>query len=429
LRKLVLLLIVSFTMTLSSIIVPQKSFAAVDYSGGYLDGKLFSLSDTATPTSTVTGAMTDNNETTYATLAKWNNPSNAKDHAILTLPAAVNVNSIKIKASNYVNICFYNSSGAKIGDWRYISAENTSDGRDIIIPLVTGVKKVEFLNNLSVPLYIYEFNIYNKAITSEPLNLIATSSDAKVNLSWETTSGATGYNIKRSTTSGGPYTSIANNVPLTTYEDLSVINGLTYYYVITAVNGTEESGNSNEAIASPTAEIPDAPTNLTAVGDSELQSIQLSWTSVTGATYYNVHRSITSGGPYTTIASNLSETSYSDLNVVLGTTYYYVVTSINEAAVGSENSNETSAIIEEIAQGRAILTITMTNDLEKEYDLPMAEVNDFIDWYDAKDAGAGPAKYKFIKTWNKGPFKARAEYVVFDKILTFNVDEYDVVTP
>ncbi|OPH61665.1 hypothetical protein BC351_00015 [Paenibacillus ferrarius] len=78
---------------------------------------------------------------------------------------------------------------------------------------------------------------------------------------------------------------------------------------------------------------------------------------------------------------------------------------------------------------RAILTITMTNGLEKEYDLSMAEVNAFIVWYDGKDVGTGPAKYKFDKTWNKGPFKARTEYVIFDKILTFSVDEYDVVTP
>ncbi len=49
--------------------------------------------------------------------------------------------------------------------------------------------------------------------------------------------------------------------------------------------------------------------------------------------------------------------------------------------------------------------------------------------YDAKDARSGPAKNKFVKTWNKGPFKSRIEYVIFDKILTFDVDEYDVVTP
>ena len=78
---------------------------------------------------------------------------------------------------------------------------------------------------------------------------------------------------------------------------------------------------------------------------------------------------------------------------------------------------------------RAILTIIMTNGLEKEYDLSMDEVNVFISWYDAKDANTGPAKYKFVKDWNMGPFKARNEYVIFDKILVFYVDEYDFVAP
>ena len=84
------------------------------------------------------------------------------------------------------------------------------------------------------------------------------------------------------------------------------------------------------------------------------------------------------------------------------------------------------AISEVPVTGRAILTIYLTNGTEKEYDLAMTEVNSFIQWYDAKDSGVGPAKYKFIKTWNIGPFKSRTEYVIFDKILTFNVDEYSV---
>lgn len=100
-------------------------------------------------------------------------------------------------------------------------------------------------------------------------------------------------------------------------------------------------------------------------------------------------------------------------------------TSIGELQMMSMTSTPTP----ETSGSRAILTITMTNGLEKEYDLSMDEVNAFISWYDAKDAGNGTAKYKFIKNWNRGPFKARSEYVIFDKILTFSVDEYDLLTP
>ncbi|USB32535.1 galactose oxidase [Paenibacillus sp. YPG26] len=71
-----------------------------------------------------------------------------------------------------------------------------------------------------------------------------------------------------------------------------------------------------------------------------------------------------------------------------------------------------------------MLTITLVNGMEKEYDLSSQEVSDFIKWYDAKDSGNGPAKYAFIKTWNKGPFGKRTECVIFNKILTFEVSEY-----
>jgi hypothetical protein len=69
------------------------------------------------------------------------------------------------------------------------------------------------------------------------------NSSYSVELSWKasTSSDVIGYNVFRSTTSGGPYTQI-NPVVIagTTYEDTSVAAGKTYYYVSTAVSGSEE---------------------------------------------------------------------------------------------------------------------------------------------------------------------------------------------
>ncbi len=84
---------------------------------------------------------------------------------------------------------------------------------------------------------------------------------------------------------------------------------------------------------------------------------------------------------------------------------------------------------EQPVHDRALLTIHISGGQIKEYDLTTAELNAFLNWYDTKDAGSGPAKYAFTKTWNKGPFKKRTEYVIFDKILTFDVDEYEVENP
>ena len=70
--------------------------------------------------------------------------------------------------------------------------------------------------------------------------------------------------------------------------------------------------------------------------------IDLSWDAVIKATSYTVKRSATAEGPYTTIATDITETSYTDTNVTNGTMYYYVVTATNN---GTEiaNSNEASA--------------------------------------------------------------------------------------
>src|SRR5437868_5860941 len=74
---------------------------------------------------------------------------------------------------------------------------------------------------------------------------------------------------------------------------------------------------------------PPAPTGLVAGPDSYV-GVSLSWNAVSGATSYNVKRSNTSGGPFTTIASRATP-DYNDTNVIAGNIYYYVVSAVNTA--------------------------------------------------------------------------------------------------
>ncbi|MCT4507474.1 MAG: hypothetical protein N4A48_01725 [Tepidibacter sp.] len=70
---------------------------------------------------------------------------------------------------------------------------------------------------------------------------------------------------------------------------------------------------------------------------------------------------------------------------------------------------------------KALLRITMEEGTEKEYDMTIKDVNDFIDWYD-KESGS---YYIIEKDYNIGPFESRKDYIIKNKIVNFEVMEYN----
>lgn len=171
-----------------------------------------------------------------------------------------------------------------------------------------------------------------------PSSLNATAGNTQVSLSWPASSGASSYNVKRSTSSGGPYTTVAN-VTGTSHVNTGLINNTTYHYVVSAVNGGGESGNSPQASATPQPPPPTAPTGLAATpGNTQ---VSLTWNASSGAASYNVKRSTVSGGPYTTI-TNVTGTTFVNTGLTNGTIYYFVVSGVNTGGEGS-NSSQASA--------------------------------------------------------------------------------------
>lgn len=82
-----------------------------------------------------------------------------------------------------------------------------------------------------------------------PTALIAGGFGMRVNLNWSGALSATYYNVKRSTASGGPYTTIASGLTATSFVDTAVISGSRYFYVVSASNANGESDPSNEETA------------------------------------------------------------------------------------------------------------------------------------------------------------------------------------
>jgi fibronectin type 3 domain-containing protein len=177
-----------------------------------------------------------------------------------------------------------------------------------------------------------------------PTGLTATAGLRLVNLDWNdnTEPDLDSYNVKRATTAGGPYTTI-DSVTISSYTDNAVTAGTTYYYVVTAVDaGSHESGNSNEASATPYDNPPAAPSGLTANAPA-CDQVDLNWVDNSGnETSFKIER-----GPdginfsqIDTVGADV--TSYSDTTVVENTTYYYRVRASN--AFGDSGYSNTASV-------------------------------------------------------------------------------------
>lgn len=177
-----------------------------------------------------------------------------------------------------------------------------------------------------------------------PTGLTATGGVGEVSLSWSASSGATSYDVYRSTSAGGEgSTPIATGIGSASYTDTTVIGNKTYYYEVTAVNAGGQSSASNEAVATPTAPPPpNPPSSLTATDGAG--TVTLSWSPSSSANVtYNVYRGTALGGENATpYQSLITGTTFVDTGVTAGVTYSYTVAA-QSGGVVSTSSNEASA--------------------------------------------------------------------------------------
>jgi hypothetical protein len=169
-----------------------------------------------------------------------------------------------------------------------------------------------------------------------PTNVLAIGSNSQITVTWNSSVGATSYNVYRFTTTTPPAL-IGTGIPTTNFTDAPLGAAVTNFYLITAANASYQSGWSAYAAGITT---PGAPTGLVALPENS--EISLGWIAPPGSTAFNVQRSTTNGGPYQTIASSISETAYFDSAVTAGKTYFYVVSALNAGGNGP-NSAQVSA--------------------------------------------------------------------------------------
>jgi len=199
--------------------------------------------------------------------------------------------------------------------------------------VVTGLVALFLLGSCDLFTPAFSKNLNNPAdptapsyIAPAPTGLTATSGDTNVSLSWRAIDGVSSYNVYWANTSGVTVKSGTKISRLETpaYAHDKLTNGMTYYYVATAITKSGESPISAEVRAIPTGKA----NGVLATGGHGSNSI--SWPSVSGATTYNIYWSTASGVTTSTGTKISGATSpYSHVGLQNWTTYYYLLTAEN----------------------------------------------------------------------------------------------------
>lgn len=194
----------------------------------------------------------------------------------------------------------------------------------------TGWYKIKYNNG-----YGYVSNKYLKIDSSnqqsptlsKPTVKVSSNSYNSNKLSWNKVTGASGYEVLRSTSKNGTYKSVKTITSGSTvsYTDKSLATGTTYYYKVRAYRTVDKkkvySSYSSVVSAKPVLKTPSV--KLT----SGSKKATIKWEKISGASGYEVYRATSKSGKYSkikTITKN-STVSYVNSSLTKNKTYYYKV--------------------------------------------------------------------------------------------------------
>lgn len=150
-------------------------------------------------------------------------------------------------------------------------------------------------------------------------------------ITWGKVSGASKYKVYRKTSKSGKW-SYVGSTKSTSYVDKSAKSDKKYYYAVTAVSGSDESGYSSTKTVNYLA----AP--VVKVKNETSTAITVSWGKVSGAQKYEVYRKEGSAKKWTKVKTTTSK-SYTDKKVKNGKTYKYMVKAIDGKIVSGYDSD------------------------------------------------------------------------------------------
>lgn len=198
---------------------------------------------------------------------------------------------------------------------------------------------------------VYTPTVVAKTTPTAPAISSISSTSGSITLSWPAVTGGEQYRIYRSTTSGSFPTTPTTSVTTTSYTDAATTPGVSYFYVISAFNGTE-STVSNEVSAMPVGTI-----NTPAVTTLSSSSLKVDWVAPTAATSYKVFYKLQTASSYIS-SPEIVETSYILSGLNSGVSYDVYVMALNMN--GTSGASRSSAVISRATLPSTISTLAVT---------------------------------------------------------------------
>ena len=273
-----------------------------------------------------------------------------------TPSAPSGLNATTVSASQ-INLVWVDNSGIESG-FKVERSTASGSGFAQIGTTAANIKTYSSTGLASGTTYYYRVRAWNAAgnsgysntdsattldtVPAAPSSLTATAvSSSQVNLAWaDGSSNEDGFKVERST-DNVTFTQVATTgINVLTYNNTGLAANTLYYYRVRSYNTAGNSAYSNTA-SDTTA--PAAPTGLTATAVSSSQ-INLAWTdNSANENGFKIERGTASGGPFTSIGTNVAGVvTYSSTGLSASTAYYYRVCSFN-ANGNSTYSNVASA--------------------------------------------------------------------------------------
>lgn len=204
--------------------------------------------------------------------------------------------------------------------------------------------------------------IGGKTVRPIQISKIYAVTNASITIEWEKGSGATGYQIYRSTSKNGNYTRIATVASgnTTTYTYKPEKTNKIYYYKVRCCNknnGKQGYSEGSDPVGGKSIGAPKLSLQLTAAG-----TINLSWNKVGGAVSYRIYKKEENGGGWSRLADvSEKELTYTDKSVRSGITYSYKVRAYNKLN-GVKGSNESQTKSYKISFYEVMGATTVTVD-------------------------------------------------------------------